>query len=126
MIRNTNQSNCLRRLLCLAAACLLLSSAVFAQSTYGTITGVVTDPTAAVIRDATVEAKNNETSEVRTVKTDAEGFYRFVNLDPGSYTISASASGFARVEQKTSRFRPAKSAVWICNSLWRGPPQRWK
>jgi len=84
----------------LAAACLLLSSAVFAQSTYGTITGVVTDPTAAVIRDATVEAKNNETSEVRTVKTDAEGFYRFVNLDPGSYTISASASGFARVEQK--------------------------
>ena len=55
----------------IATVSLLFSSATFAQSTYGSIAGVITDPSAAVIRDADVEAKNTGTSVVRTVKTDA-------------------------------------------------------
>jgi hypothetical protein len=85
----------------IAVAGLLFSSAMFAQSTYGSITGVITDPSAAVVRDAAVEAKNVETSVVRTVKTEADGFFRLVNMDPGTYTVTATAAGFARVEQKS-------------------------
>jgi hypothetical protein len=84
----------------LAAACLLLSSVVCAQSTYGTITGAVTDPSAAVIAGAKVEATDQSTGEVRTVETDAEGFFRFVHLDEATYILSATASGFDRVERK--------------------------
>ena len=85
----------------IALACLLFSSAMFAQSTYGSIAGVITDPSAAVIRDADVEAKNIETNVARRVKTNAEGFFRLTNMDPGTYAITAAASGFARVEQKS-------------------------
>jgi hypothetical protein len=79
---------------------MLLSSVVYAQSTYGTITGAVTDPSSAVIAGAKVEAKNQSTGEVRTAETNAEGFFRFVDLDRGTYNVSAGASGFDQAERK--------------------------
>jgi hypothetical protein len=80
---------------------MLLSTAVYAQSTYGTITGAVTDPSSAVIAGAKVEAKNESTGDVRSVETGPEGFFRFVNLDPGTYNVSAVANGFDRAERKS-------------------------
>jgi len=82
------------------AAFLLLSGAAFAQSTYGVIYGSVTDPSSAVIKDAIIEARSAETGAVRSTKTGADGLFRFVNLDPGSYTISAKAPGFSTAEKK--------------------------
>ena len=84
----------------LALASLLASSAVFAQSTYGTISGAITDPSSAVIRAAKVEAVNQETKVARSVVSDDTGGYRLVNLDPGVYTVSATAPGFGKSEQK--------------------------
>ena len=84
----------------LLAICFLTCGTVFAQSTYGTITGTVTDPSLAVIRGAAVEAVNQETMLARSVRTDDGGRYRLVNLDPGMYTITATASGFGKVMQK--------------------------
>jgi Carboxypeptidase regulatory-like domain len=82
------------------AALLLWSSAALGQSTYGVIYGGITDPSSAVIRSAAVEAKNTETGAVRSTATSADGLFRFVNLDPGTHTISASAPGFATAEKK--------------------------
>jgi len=84
----------------LAAALLFLSTAALAQSTYGTIYGSVTDPSGAVIRDALVEAKNPSTGAVRSLKTGPDGLYRFFNLDPGTYTVTVSATGFSTAEDK--------------------------
>ena len=85
---------------CLGAALILLPAAGFAQSTYGTIYGTITDPSMGVIRDAVVEAKHQGTGAVRSIKTGVDGLYRFVNLDPGTYSISATASGFAGQQKK--------------------------
>jgi hypothetical protein len=76
------------------------SGAIFAQSTYGTLTGIVTDQSSAVIRAAQVEAENQETKVTRTVRSDDGGRYRLVNLDPGFYTISATAEGFVKAVHK--------------------------
>jgi hypothetical protein len=90
-----------RRLIPLAMCGLLLvSSGLFAQSTFGTITGVVTDQSGAIIKGASVQIKNQSTNAVRTILTDAEGVYRAVNLDPGVYTIAFSSTGFAEVSRK--------------------------
>jgi hypothetical protein len=78
----------------------MLSSTAIGQSTYGVIYGGVTDPTSGVIRNAVVEARNADTGAVRSAATSAEGLFRFVNLDPGTYTISASAPGFSVAEKK--------------------------
>ena len=96
-----NGSNILsRRAIRVAFAFLLAASAAFAQSTYGTIAGTITDSTSAIIRAAKVEAMNQETKISRSVVTDDYGRYSFVNLDPGVYTVSATAPGFGRSEHK--------------------------
>jgi hypothetical protein len=78
----------------------VLSGSGLAQSTYGTIYGSVTDPSSAIVRDAVVEAKNASTGAVRSVKTAGDGLFRFVNLDPGSYTVSVSVPGFLIAERR--------------------------
>jgi len=83
-----------------AVLCLVTSAAAFAQSTYGTINGSVTDPSSAAVHGATVEATNQQTQVKHSLVTNAEGRYRFVNLDPGVYAVSASAPGFSVTERK--------------------------
>jgi len=83
-----------------AVLCLAASTVVRAQSTYGTINGSVTDPSSAAVRGARIEITNQETQVKHSLLTNAEGAYRFVNLDPGIYTVAASAPGFSVTEQK--------------------------
>jgi hypothetical protein len=95
-----SKNSSFRHMVCFAALCFVASSAAFAQSTYGTINGSVTDQSSAVVRGAKVEATNQQTQVTHTLETDADGRYRFVNLDPGTYSVAASATGFSRTEQK--------------------------
>ena len=64
------------------------------QSTYGSITGSVTDPSGAAIADAQVTLTNMGTAEKRTQPTGPDGLYSFVNLTPGQYRIDVEKQGF--------------------------------
>lgn len=68
-----------------------------AQSSSGTISGTVTDSSDASIASATVTIKNVATGVERTVPTNSSGFYNVPNLVPGTYSVSASATGFRTV-----------------------------
>jgi len=74
---------------------ILSTTEIQAQVLYGTITGNVTDSSGAVINSATVTAANEATGVSRTVITNAEGIYLFQDLQPGTYTITITASNFA-------------------------------
>src|SRR4051812_22933497 len=64
-----------------------------AQSTIsGDITGVVTDPSSAVMPNAQVTLTSTTTGAVQTTNTNAQGAYRFSLLQPGRYTVESSAS----------------------------------
>lgn len=65
-----------------------------AQSTYGSITGAVTDPSGAAIADAQVVLTNLGTAEKRTQSTGADGLYSFPNLFPGRYKVEVEKTGF--------------------------------
>ena len=81
----------------------ILAMPAAAQSlTSGDITGGVTDPTGAVVADATVTAKNAETGTTQTQNTNAQGAYRFSLLSPGTYTVSASAKNFQSTQRQTT------------------------
>src|SRR5438876_6179151 len=69
---------------------------LLAQSTYGLITGAVTDPSGAAIADAQVALTNLGTAEKRTQSTGTDGLYSFVNLFPGRYKIEVEKTGFKR------------------------------
>jgi outer membrane receptor for ferrienterochelin and colicin len=65
------------------------------QASTGQITGVVLDTNGAVVPNATVGLVSKATNATQTATTSDEGIYRFVLLQPGTYTVRASASGFA-------------------------------
>src|SRR6516225_6976151 len=66
-----------------------------AQVAGGTMLGTVSDASGAVVARAQVTIKNLATGIVRVVSTDGNGFYSAANLLPGTYSITASAAGFA-------------------------------
>ncbi len=67
----------------------------FAQSTAtGTIVGTVTDPSGAVVPDATVMIVDRSTNTTTKTTTNTAGHYVFVNVNPGTYDIKITKQGF--------------------------------
>lgn len=66
-----------------------------ADANKGQIVGTVTDPNASLISGAKVSLKNLGTGASRDLSTGSTGSYRAVLLDPGTYELSATATGFA-------------------------------
>jgi Carboxypeptidase regulatory-like domain/TonB-dependent Receptor Plug Domain len=77
--------------------CLLtLSFAAHAQTTVdGAIVGTVFDNAGAAVPNATLTIQNNATNAVITVVSDKSGNYSAPLLQPGTYTVSVTAEGFA-------------------------------
>ena len=73
---------------------ILLSATLAAQTSTGTISGLVSDESGAVIPNAQVAVKNIETGISRSVQTDSGGRYRLPSLSPGRYEIEAQVAGF--------------------------------
>jgi len=65
----------------------------------GSITGVVTDPSGAVIPNASIVVTDAARQAVVSVRTDSIGRYRIDSLAPGHYRLTAFAPGFQRLEQ---------------------------
>jgi hypothetical protein len=65
-----------------------------AQADLGSISGVVTDVTGAVIPNAEVKLTNIATGAVRTTVTNSKGEYSVTQLLPAAYTVSFNALGF--------------------------------
>jgi len=73
-----------------------LAVCAFGQDFRATISGVITDPQKAVVPGATVEVRNLATNVVQTVQTNESGVYVVPFLNPGVYSISATAAGFKK------------------------------
>jgi hypothetical protein len=84
----------------------LLASPALGQTTSSSISGNVTDPTGAVVPGATVSIRSDATGAVSTATTNSHGSYTITNLQPGSYTVSASAKGFQTQVEKGTQLDP--------------------
>jgi len=65
-----------------------------AQSNAADLQGTVRDPNGAAVPNATVTAKNSATNVSREATTNDEGFYKIVNLPPGDYAVTVTASNY--------------------------------
>jgi hypothetical protein len=78
-------------------------SQTWAQTTTtGDISGVISDPTGAVVPNASVSLKSLDTGGSQTAKSNAAGAYHFSLLRPGDYSVTVTASGFQSVTRKVS------------------------
>ena len=69
------------------------------QITTGVIQGAVSDATGASLPGVTVEARNLDTNVGRTLVTEADGRFVFLQLPPGSYRVTFTLQGFATMVQ---------------------------
>jgi hypothetical protein len=82
-------------LVSLLLSLMLLPTAAFGQTAgTGAIAGVVSDPSGAVVGQATIKVTNNQTGEKRTAVSTNSGNYSVSLLQPGAYTVEVSKSGF--------------------------------
>ncbi|HJQ31555.1 MAG TPA: TonB-dependent receptor [Pyrinomonadaceae bacterium] len=84
----------IRKFTGIALALLVFALTAFAQTSAGRLVGTVTDPGGAVIPNATVTAKDNQTGRERTVQASSEGAYEMAQLEAGTYTVTITAQGF--------------------------------
>ena len=77
-----------------AAVALVTPLAAQTDVTTSRVSGTVKDTGGGVLPGATVEAKSETTGLLATAVTRTDGFYQVINLPPGSYTLTASISGF--------------------------------
>ena len=78
----------------LVLSIVLMPVIALAQQTTGGITGVVTDPQGATLSGASVTVVSSETGLKRTQTSGTNGYYAFVNLPIGTYSIKLTHEGF--------------------------------
>src|SRR5262252_8278461 len=76
--------------------CIALSAPSMGQVQNASLTGLVADPSGAVVRSAMVTIKNSATNVTFTQETDASGYYFFPALPIGAYTVSVEMEGFKK------------------------------
>src|SRR3954463_9404273 len=101
-------------LFCLAFG---FQSAAAQSTTQGAIGGTAKDPQNAVVPNATIVVKNDETNKEFTATTDDEGNFRVAQLQPGNYTVTVNATGFAPFTAKfvveVGRVTPIEAALTV-------------
>ncbi len=97
-----------------AAALFLMVGCVVrlqAQGGIAQITGTVKDSSGGVVQGASISATNERTGAVRTVLTNDQGNFTVPSLQPSTYTVRASAQGFASAETKGLGVQAGDSAA---------------
>src|SRR5437764_12018620 len=75
----------------------MLPAAVLAQVN-GSINGTVTDASQAAIPGVTLILKNTQTGESRHTASSEDGFFNFIDVPRGEYSIRVSAQGFRELQ----------------------------
>ncbi|HUN83865.1 MAG TPA: carboxypeptidase regulatory-like domain-containing protein [Terracidiphilus sp.] len=83
-----------RTLLCVSFLVLCICGTGLAQAGRGGISGLITDPTGAIVPGAKITLQDQATGVKLSTVSTAAGLYSFVSLSPGSYQVTANAKGF--------------------------------
>jgi len=85
----------------IALAVCVAGTATLAQVTSGTIFGSVTDPSGAIVPDASITVRSEAIGVTRTTTSSASGEFVVPNLPPATYSIVVDAKGFKKLEAKS-------------------------
>jgi hypothetical protein len=100
----------MKKIFSVLLVCLVCLSATLAQTSKGFIVGTVADPTGAVVPNASITVTNAATGTVRTTTSQENGSYRIDAVDPGTYTLEVSASGFTNARSENIVVASAQTA----------------
>ena len=81
-------------LLVLSFLTVFFVSAVSGQGIFATLTGVVSDPSGAVVSDAKITLRDAVSGSLRDSSTNADGYFTFASVPVGTYVLTVEAKGF--------------------------------
>ena len=84
----------------------LAGSVSYGQQITGTLTGIVTDSTGAVVPGAELVLINDATGSLLRTQSNEQGFFAIAGIFSGTYTLSVSTEGFSKLERSGIVFRP--------------------
>ncbi|HTU34313.1 MAG TPA: TonB-dependent receptor, partial [Candidatus Acidoferrum sp.] len=105
---------------------LFIFCAVFAVNTHGQslisgdITGTLTDPSGAIVPNASVTVKSVDTGATNVTTTTTAGAYRFSLLKPGQYVVEVNLAGFTKIDRTTTVEVGQTSVINISLSIAKG------
>jgi len=109
------EGSLLFRLLCSGCALVWVLSVVDVPQAWSqqqaSLSGIVSDPSGAVIPGATIRVTNTSTQVTITAVTNSTGYYIVANLIPGTYTIAAQKEGFKTATRPDLTLQVAQSAT---------------
>ncbi len=103
------QRGCSRILL--VAILLATPAMLFGQAYFGTVSGVLTDPTGAVIQGAKVTLLDQDKGYKFNATSDNTGRYLFVSIPPGLYSVTAEMQGFEKTVRTHVRLNVTENAT---------------
>ncbi len=89
----------------------LLPILLFGQGYFGTVSGLLTDPSGAVVQGAKLVLADEEKGYHFGAKSDSSGRYLFVSIPPGLYTLTAEMQGFEKTVRTHIRLNVTENAT---------------
>lgn len=106
--------NCLKKFVRQSAmiifCCGLFAVFAAAQQITATLTGTIADQTGAVVPGAIVTVSSIDTGLAKTATTNDEGYYTVTFLQPGTYNIAVTKSGFTPTTRENIKLEVAQTA----------------
>ena len=93
------------------ALVILLPAAVFGQAYYGTVSGILTDSSGAMVQSAHVVLTDEQKGYKFTTQSDKEGRYLFVAIPPGLYSVTVEVKGFEKSVRTHVRLNVTENAT---------------
>ena len=103
--------------LALSVCALLLAPVALIAQTTGTVEGAITDQSGAPLPGVSIELSSPSLQGVRTAVTSADGRYRFPSVPPGAYKVTATLSGFGKVQKNATVTLDSTATVNLSLSL---------
>ncbi|MGB8727014.1 MAG: carboxypeptidase regulatory-like domain-containing protein [Candidatus Sulfotelmatobacter sp.] len=106
------REHCQRALRTLTTAIIvLLPAALFAQGYFGTVSGILTDPSEAAIQGVKVTLLDEQKGYKFTTTSNDEGRYLFVSIPPGVYSVTAETQGFEKTVRTHIKLNVSENAT---------------
>jgi hypothetical protein len=96
---------------------LILGASTVSQAQYhvnGTITGVITDPSGAVVAGVKITVRDTATNTTQSTTTNASGVYLFSDMPPATYTLTAAKEGFRTCAGNGVVLEPSSTRTFSC------------
>ena len=98
----------------------LLAAAIsVAQTTTGSLTGMLVDQSGAAVPNVEITVTEQARQAAQTARADETGRFVFTALQPGSYTLEVKAQGFKGLKRENIAFRRTIASRWVrSRSKW--------